>query len=159
MASEIGDLMVEIERKFLVDELPSNLGEGASIRQGYVALDDATEVRIRAEGERRTLTIKGGQGITRAEIELDITDIQFDELWGLVGTRSLTKTRHEVPVDGGLAQLDAYDGALAGLVVVEVEFPSMHDAEAFAPPKWFGAELTGDVRYSNARLAIGGPPA
>lgn len=151
--------MTEIERKFLVERLPEDLGPGVYVRQGYVALDDATEVRIRAKGEGRTLTIKGGRGIERAEVELEISHAQFHDLWGLAEGRSLTKTRHEVAIDGGLAEVDVYDGALASLVVVEVEFPSMREAEAFEPPDWFGAELTGDVRYSNARLAIGGDPA
>ncbi len=151
--------MPEIERKFLVDDLPSGLGPGVSIRQGYVALDDATEVRVRAKCDAFTLTIKGGHGVERAEVELDLTPDQFDGLWALVGDRSLTKTRHEIPVRGGLAEVDVYEAALTGLVVVEVEFPSISDADAFTPPAWFGAELTGDVRYSNARLAIGGAPA
>jgi adenylate cyclase len=157
--SETEASVAEIERKFLVDRLPQGLGQGASIRQGYVALDDATEVRIRAKGDERTLTIKGGRGIERAEVELDITHVQFEELWELANGRTLTKARHEVPIESGLAEVDIYDGSLAGLVVVEVEFHSMQAAEAFEPPDWFGAELTGDVRYSNARLAIGGAPA
>ena len=39
---------VEIERKFLVEELPDGLGgEERPLRQGYVALDGPTEVRVR----------------------------------------------------------------------------------------------------------------
>ena len=51
-----------------------------------------------------------------------------------------------------------YEGELAGLAVVEVEFSSGEEAGDFAPPGWFGRELTGDARYSNASLALDGRP-
>jgi adenylate cyclase len=42
--------------------------------------------------------------------------------------------------------------------VVEVEFASRQEAEAFDPPDWFGAELTGAAGWSNAALARHGAP-
>ncbi len=42
-----------------------------------------------------------------------------------------------------VAELDRYEGRLAGLAVVEVEFPDREAAERFVPPAWFGDELTG----------------
>ena len=57
-------------------------------------------------------------------------------------------------LDAGLvAEIDRYAGALEGLSTVEVEFPNAEQAEAFDPPAWFGPELTGDPRWSNAELA------
>jgi CYTH domain-containing protein len=58
----------------------------------------------------------------------------------------------------GLPELDVYRGALAGLVVAEVEFRSEADAEAFRPPSWFADEVTGDPRFANQRLAVDGIP-
>ena len=61
--------------------------------------------------------------------------------------------------DGGLViELDVYTGDLEGLVVAEVEFDSEEAAEAFAPPEWFGEDVTDDVRYKNQRLARDGAP-
>ena len=51
-----------------------------------------------------------------------------------------------------------YTGDLEGLVVAEVEFDSETAAEAFAPPEWFGEDVTEDVRYKNQRLARDGAP-
>jgi adenylate cyclase len=42
--------------------------------------------------------------------------------------------------------------------MVEVEFPSRREAEAFVPPPWFGEDVTDDPRWSNAALATSGPP-
>jgi CYTH domain-containing protein len=51
-----------------------------------------------------------------------------------------------------------YSGALTGLMVAEVEFPSEEAARAFVPPAWFGREVTNDSRYKNRRLATEGLP-
>jgi len=37
---------------------------------------------------------------------------------------------------------------------VEVEFPSEEEAEAFEAPDWFGQDVSLDVRFKNAALAI-----
>ncbi len=150
--------MYEIERKFRVARLPGGLGKGSSLRQAYVALDGDVEVRVRSDGTRHVLTVKGGGGLERAEVEVAIDAAAFDELWALAGDRHLEKTRHRVDLDGLTAELDLYAGALAGLAVVEVEFPSRPEAEAFDPPDWFGAELTGKPGWSNAALAREGAP-
>ena len=51
-----------------------------------------------------------------------------------------------------------FSGALAGLCLVEVEFPSVEAAEAFTAPAWFGREVTGQPGWSNASLARYGRP-
>jgi adenylate cyclase len=148
----------EIERKFRIAHLPTGLGDGASLRQAYVAIDGDVEVRARSDGTHHVLTVKGGQGLERAEVEVAIGDAAFTELWTLAGDRHLEKTRHRVDLGALTAEVDLYAGALAGLAVVEVEFASRLQADAFDPPDWFGVELTGDPRWSNAALARDGAP-
>jgi adenylate cyclase len=153
----------EIERKFLVGEVPGGLERSASaeIRQGYVAIEpDGGEVRVRSRDGRAELTVKRGDGRTRSEDELEIDDSQFARLWPLTAGRRIEKTRHLVPLPDGLTlELDVYAGALAGLVTAEVEFPSQAAAEAFEPPPWVGRDVTDDPRYKNQRLATEGIPA
>jgi adenylate cyclase len=148
----------EIERKFRVARVPTGLGDGASLRQAYVAVEGGVEVRVRGDGTRHVLTVKGGAGLERVEVEVAIDPAAFAELWGLAGERRLEKTRHRIDLDGFTAELDLYSGALAGLAVVEVEFASRREAETFDPPDWFGAELTGEPGWSNAALASDGAP-
>jgi CYTH domain-containing protein len=150
--------VAEIERKFRVARLPSGLGDGATLRQAYVAVEGDVEVRVRSDGTDHVLTVKGGTGLERAEVEVAIDAAAFAELWGLAGDRHLEKTRHDVDLDGLTAEVDVYAGELAGLAVVEVEFVSRRDAEAFDPPDWFGVELTGMPGWSNAALARDGAP-
>ena len=53
-------------------------------------------------------------------------------------------------------ELDVYEGALAGLVTLEVEFASEDAARAWTPPPWAGRDVTGDKAYANQTLAVRG---
>jgi CYTH domain-containing protein len=155
-----GAMGSEIERKFRVDHVPDvDAAQGDRLRQGYVALDGAAEVRIRIAGDGATLTVKSGSGLTRTEVEISVDEDQALALWALSEGRRVEKTRYRVPLEGGLvAELDRYEDALAGLSTVEVEFSSEGAATAFTPPAWFGEELTGHPGWSNAALAVHGRP-
>ena len=107
---------------------------------------------VRLEGPAPSLG-----GLRRAEVNLPLTADQFEELWPLV-QRSIEKDRALHELEGGTAEVDVYHGKLAGLVVVEVEFPSEADAQAFTPPAWFGAEVTEDPRFRNVSLAVADEP-
>jgi adenylate cyclase len=148
----------EVERKFRVRETPRSLGGGTRLRQAYLAVDGNVEVRVRDRGGIHVLGVKGGRGVRRTEVEVEIGSTDFDELWTLAPDRRIDKTRHRIDIDGDVAEVDIYSGPLEGLAIVEVEFASRRDAEAFVPPPWFGEEVTDDPRWSNAALATSGPP-
>jgi CYTH domain-containing protein len=154
---------VEIERKFLVGELPRALERSRSTRieQGYIAIaDDGTEVRIRRRDGAAVLTVKSGGGRTRLEEEIEIDAERFARLWPLTEGRRLEKDRHLISAGEGLTiELDIYSGGLSGLKVAEVEFGSEDAADAFEPPEWFGSEVTDDARFKNQTLASKGAPA
>jgi CYTH domain-containing protein/CHAD domain-containing protein len=150
---------VERERTFLVADMPALPADGTRIRQGYLALDVDVQVRIRErEGDGRSLTVKGGRGAVRAEVEVVVGEGRFDALWPLTTGRRIEKTRYVIPIDGAEAELDVFADDLTGLVLVEVEFDSDEAMAEFEPPAWFGPEVTDDGRYSNASLAVDGLP-
>ncbi|MEA2354725.1 MAG: adenylate cyclase, partial [Solirubrobacteraceae bacterium] len=110
----------EIERKFLVAELPDDLGRHPAepIEQGYIAFEGPVEVRLRRRAGRALLTVKSGAGRIRVEEEFEIDERRFGSLWPLSEGRRVSKTRHLIPGDGGLTiELDVYTGDLEGLVV------------------------------------------
>jgi len=153
--------MQEIERKFLVDRMPPGLDEhrSRSISQGYLAIEESIEVRLRRIGDERLLTAKKGSGETREEIELPLPGDGFDALWKLTESRRIAKRRFSVPLeDGHRAEVDVYADRLEGLIVAEVEFSTKEESHAFRPPAWFGPEVTGDHRYANQTLALQGLP-
>lgn len=150
----------EIERAFQVRSVPTTLGPGTPIEQHYIAIDVDVTVRVRRAGAAHWLTVKGGRGRERTEVEMPIDAAQFDVLAALSGGRSIEKQRHHIELDDGLvAEFDRFGGTLAGLDLVEVEFANREEADSFRAPDWFGAELTDVAGWSNAELAtIGRPP-
>lgn len=146
----------EIERKFLLKKLPVHLRQfhNRTIEQGYLAARrDGTQIRLRKAGRRHSLTIKRGRGISRQEIEIDLTRDQFEELWPATAGHRLTKTRYDVPFGKFTIEIDVYRGRNEGLVVAEVEFKTESQCRRFQPPDWFAADVSGKSRYSNVRLA------
>lgn len=157
---------MEIERKFLLDAVPPAMrfARREAIRQGYLALDGDTEVRLRITAKGAVLTIKAGRGGVRVEEEIALQTRQAEALWELTEGRRVQKSRRRVRLAGAgggaalVAEVDEYAGALDGLVVAEVEFPDEEAARGFEPPAWFGRELTDDWRYANRSLASDGMP-
>src|SRR5437763_1420173 len=152
----------EIERKFLLTQQPPvAVGvEVKRIEQGYLVISGGSsgpiEVRLRRVNHHEMLlTIKNrAAGAERVEVEIPIEPEQFDALWPLTEGRRIVKDRHPLPLPDGLtAEYDVYQEKLAGLEVIEVEFKDVDQARGFVPPAWFGREITGDPKYSNAQLA------
>lgn len=158
---KLGSMAIEIERKFLLREVPGWLDgcESHEIRQGYVALEADTEVRIRRQGDAHTLTIKRGGGLVRVEVEVDLDAERFEALWPLTEGRRVSKRRYLVPTEHLHFDVDVFADGLAGMRVAEVEFASVAASEAFAPPPWLGPEVTTDERFKNRTLAERGRPS
>jgi CYTH domain-containing protein len=148
--------MIEIERKFLVRS-SAYRGEAlrkAYIAQGFLSTDPDRTVRVRIKGDKGVLTVKGRSnhaGTTRKEWEYEIPRkdaVAMLELCPVV----IEKNRYEILVGPHLFEVDEFEGQNAGLVVAEVELS--HEGEQFERPEWLGKEVTGQVRYYNAQLAL-----
>jgi CYTH domain-containing protein len=146
----------EIERKFLVEEVPDLKGlPFYNIRQGYL---DHKRLRRRS-GDSKVeyfLTVKKGRGMIRKEEEREITRREFYQYWKETEGRRLKKRRYLIKSGRHTIELDIFGGALKGLVLVEVEFKTATAARHFIPPIWFGAEVTDDLDYTNRNLATYG---
>ncbi|PWU05799.1 MAG: adenylate cyclase [Verrucomicrobia bacterium] len=148
---------IEIERKFLViGEAWRNLvrSDGQAIRQGYVCRNPQRAVRIRTYGKEGFLTIKTGRiGISRQEFEYSIPFEHAHELLERVCMHPLIeKKRFRIPWREFTIEVDEFCGENLGLVVAEVELPSVDTV--LEPPEWFGKEVSHDARYRNSQLTI-----
>jgi adenylate cyclase len=146
----------EIERKFLVRRPPPGWRRRASVRitQGYlVSGTKDPEIRLRREGARHFLTIKGGHGLRRSEQEIPIPASTFRALWPMTASQRVAKRRYRIPCDGHTVEMDVYRGYHRGLKTAEVEFDSVRASRSFHPPGWLGREITGNRRYANSVLA------
>lgn len=144
----------EIERKFLVDTAKwQPMGEGLSIRQGYLSAEKGRTVRVRTKGDKAFFTIKGpSSGISRTEFEYEIpvedVNLMLDEL---CLKPLIEKVRHVEEHKGRIWEIDVFSGDNAGLVMAEVELPD-ENAEVELPD-WVTEEVSHDRRYYNSCLS------
>lgn len=144
---------VEIERKFLLaGDGWRGQGTPTRMRQGYLVADPVRTVRVRIEGERAVITVKGKTtGASRGEWEYEIPVADAVELLdGLCEQPQVEKIRHRIEHAGHTWEVDEFLGLNAGLVVAEIELDA--EDEAFEKPDWIGLEVTGETRYYNASL-------
>ncbi|MCI9565278.1 MAG: CYTH domain-containing protein [Eubacterium sp.] len=146
---------MEIEKKFIPKELPKNLAqfEHHKIEQAY--LNTAPVVRIRKQDNEYYLTYKGGGMMAREEYNLPLNAESYQHLREKADGNIITKTRYLIPInDGNLtAELDIFENKFSGMLLVEVEFDSVEQADAFQKPDWFGDEVTHDKMYHNSYLS------
>lgn len=145
---------MEIERKYLIPDIPSGLDiqKTRLIEQGYLCTSPV--VRIRRDNDEYFLTYKSKGLMVREEYNLPLTREAYEHLKGKIDGRLIEKIRHVIPLEGGLSiELDIFKGDLAPLVMAEVEFPTREMAEAFCPPDWFGEDVTFSSLYHNSTLS------
>lgn len=145
---------MEIERKYLVKELPDNLGkyEQKRIAQGYLCTNPV--LRIRRSNDEYFLTYKGAGLMEREEHEFPISAEAFEHMLPKIDGILIDKIRYLIPLDEEhTAELDVFQGVLAPLRLVEVEFESVEAANDFVAPDWFGDDVTNSGEYHNSNLS------
>ncbi len=144
---------MEIERKFLVKKLPEDLSQYPCrrISQAYVCTDPV--IRVRQKDEDYILTIKGEGFLQREEFELPLQKAQYKRLLAKAEGRSIAKDRYCIPYGKYTIELDIFAPPFDPLILAEVEFGSVEEANAFAAPDWFGEEVTRENEYTNAAIS------
>lgn len=147
---------MEIERKYLVTCPPEDYESFPSrlIEQAYLCTEPV--VRIRKEDDSCYLTYKSKGLLAREEYNLPLTLEAYGHLLAKADGIVLTKRRFLIPIENTelIIELDVFYGKYQGLMLAEVEFKTMEQAESFVPPKWFGKDVTFSGEYQNSRLAL-----
>lgn len=150
----------EIERKFLVTDGSwlTAAEKKIAIVQFYLAISAERSIRLRiSDGKAAKLTLKFGSDLSeRDEFEYSVPLADALEMKAFALGKVIEKIRHHVRHHGYLYEVDVFSGDLDGLVVAELETPDQV-AQAMLPA-WLGPEVTGEIRYSNASLALNGFP-
>lgn len=147
--------MIEIERKFLVKELPElERYVRQPIKQGFLNSEPERTVRVRIMGTKAFLTVKGigdPTGLSRFEWEKEIPVSEAEQLLKIAEPGVIDKTRVFIPKGKHTIELDIFHGDNEGLIVAEVELND--EAEQFEKPGWLGEEVTGKKKFYNSALA------
>ena len=145
---------MEIERKFLIPQLPVNLDSYAFhlIEQGYLCTDPV--VRIRRQDDDYILTYKGKGMMCREEYNLPLNKEAYEHLKQKIDGNLISKKRYLIPTDHDLTiELDVFFAPFETFCLAEVEFPTEEAANTFVPPDWFGKDVTMDGHYHNSYLS------
>lgn len=145
---------MEIERKFLVKICPENLSNYPfrQIEQGYLCRSPV--IRIRKDNDAYWLTYKSAGLMVREEYNLPLDVDSYLHLKTKTDGICIKKTRYEIPDQKNLIiELDVFAPPLSPLMLAEVEFSSVEEADAYIPPSWFGEEVTLTGLYHNNNLS------
>lgn len=144
---------MEIERKFLLKELPEHLEQFPlrQLEQGYLCTGPV--VRIRKDNDTYELTYKAKGMMVREEYNLPLTKEAYEHLREKIDGRLITKKRYMIPFGNYTIELDVFEGDLAPLTLAEVEFPTEEEANCFVAPDWFAEDVTFSKLYHNSFLS------
>lgn len=145
----------EIEYKFLTknDSWKSLELKSKEIKQGYLTATSKSAIRVRIIGEEAFLTVKLSTQnlLVRDEYEYQIPLEDGHEM--LESCESIVhKIRHIHKVGDLYYEIDEFLGENKGLVLVEVEVKDANTV--FDKLDFIGADVTHDIRYINANLAM-----
>lgn len=153
-----GKVIKEIMDKYTISKL--------MIDQSYISLNP--EIRLRnCNNESFELTKKekyGDSTISRIEKNVSIDKDFYDMLLAGTNGRSFKKTRYIIEMTHDdkphIFYLDLFEDEQDP--VIEVEFTSENEANAFVPPEWFGKEMTGPsvnkkLALDNSKRRVGNP--
>lgn len=147
---------MEIERKFLLKELPNiNPEKHIEIYQGYVSTKP--EVRIRSyevlAGENKghkdyMLTIKGDGNLSREEIEAYISQDFFEKVSQFIEKPLIHKDYRKYIVDNNVLECSVVDpGTPTEFCYGEVEFNTEEEANKFEWPFEGAVDVTYNKSY------------
>ena len=141
--------MLEIEKTYLAKYLPETLPECESkeIIDVYIPKESAhPTLRLRKNGNRYELTkkevITQGDHSQFIEQTIPLRESEFTSLYATVVGKPVRKIRYIYPLKNGVAEIDVFQDALAGLVTVDVEFKSVEDKDTFQMPEFCLVDVT-----------------
>ena len=153
---------LEVERRFLLRELPADLTEQVN---GWLIVDRyIVDTRLRL---RRMIDMKSGQIVfkfgqkyrapSQGEAETTLTNMYLDEqeyeCLSKLEAREVVKRRYRY-VNGGLEYgLDVFEGELSGLILAEIECETKQECERLQTPAFALREVTGDIFFTGGFLA------
>jgi CYTH domain-containing protein len=140
--------MIELEKTYLAKFLPPDLANSkySDMLDVYLPVSsNHPHLRLRKRGDILEMTKKTLVNLGDASEQLEQTIVlaqdEFNALLQVEGKR-VSKRRHYLKRDNHTIEVDVFQDALAGLVLVDVEFASVEEKEAFRMPDFCLIEVT-----------------
>lgn len=142
--------MIEVEKTFLIKTLPdlSNCKSKEIIDIYFPKTDAHPCLRVRKNGDSYEITkkkpVNDGDASHQIEQTIDLTKEEFEILSKLDGKR-IHKIRYYYPYESLVAEIDVFKSDLEGLVLVDFEFDSVEEKDAFGTPEFCLADVTQEL--------------
>lgn len=140
--------MIELERTFLLRFIPPGLEKCPSKEILDIYLPHSAphpNLRIRKSGDKYEMTKKepvDKSDMTRlSETTITLTRAEFDDLSHVQGKR-VHKIRYYYLFDARTAEIDIFQESLSGLCLVDFEFNSESEKNAFKMPDFCLVDIT-----------------
>lgn len=155
-------VMVEIEYEltFLAKDIPKQIANAIpkTITDYYLPEENALHphLRIRANGKKYEITKKQPVNGTDSSEQTEHTIVlNKGEYTALAKNRKMvvTKHRYKVQINGYMADVDVFKGKLTGLVLIDFEFATKEEKEAFVTPEICLADVTQEEFIAGGILA------
>ncbi len=143
--------MIELEKTYLLKNIPEGLKdcEFKEVYDIYIPKESMhPNLRIRKNGSKYEMTkkspVKEGDSSIQREQTIILTEKEFEELTQLQGKR-VRKKRYYYKYKDRIAEIDVFQDALKGLILVDVEFDSEKAKDEFEIPEFCLVEITQEV--------------
>ena len=145
---------IEIERKFLVNNIPKKRNKSIHIKQYYLGINKKIVQRLRVfDNNKAILSFKENcSGLTRHEFEYKIPLQDANKIIEISNPIFIEKNRHIIEYDFLKWEVDEFLGNNQGLIIAEVEIEK--ENQKIALPDWVGIEVSNEKKYYNYNLAL-----
>ena len=145
---------IEIERKFLIKEIPANCEQKIHIKQYYIHVDDKFVQRLRFFDNQKTIiSLKQNcAGLSRYEFEYEIPLEDAKKIVSMTNSIFIEKIRHIMYYESMKWEIDEFLGNNKGLLIAEVELED--ENQKIKLPDGIVKEVTNQNKYFNYKLAL-----
>lgn len=150
---------LEIETTYLARSLPDGLQKipFKEMTDIYIPVDSKhPKLRLRKNGDSYVMTKKSlvdpSDASTQIEETIRLSEDEYNALSSLDGKR-VSKRRYKLGVAGKTAEIDVFQDDLAGLALIDIEFDSIEERDAFSAPDYCGPDVTQEDFIAGGMLA------
>ncbi len=151
---------MELELTYLASKIPFDpeTTPSTSMLDIYVPEDPLvhSRLRLRRNGDQHQITkklpVEGEDASVHTEHSITLEKDEFEAL-AVASQKRIEKDRYVVPLAGRTAEVDVFKGVLAGLVLIDFEFDTPEEKDAFNPPESCLADVTTEDFIAGGNLA------
>jgi CYTH domain-containing protein len=149
---------LELEKTYLARYLPEKLWEYEHKDLLDIYVPESAEhptLRIRRRGDKYEITkktpVENADASQHVEHTIVLEQAEFAALAQVKG-KKVHKTRYGYSYQNYMAEIDVFKDELAGLVLVDFEFETIEEMEAFKMPDFCLVDVTQEVAFAGGML-------